>query len=102
MGKTNNPIISPLMYFLGYDNGYERPSLLTVFNDDFAPRLYKQSTEGNIKVARPHVIDVVGGAKWDSWKAVEGANKAAAMHAYIEVTKVMMFVHTVKVSFCST
>ena len=65
-----------------------------------SPRLYKQSTEGNIKVPRPHVIDVVGGAKWDSWKAVEGAAKAAAMHAYIEVTKVNdSHYHTLALSY---
>ena len=52
--------------------------------------LYKQSTEGDVKTGRPSVVDVVGGAKWDSWKAVQGAPKTNAMHAYIEVSRHIM------------
>ena len=44
--------------------------------------LYKQSTEGDVRGARPGMLDVRGRAKYDAWAKRKGTSKDAAMEAY--------------------
>ncbi|KAI8993447.1 acyl CoA binding protein-domain-containing protein [Pilobolus umbonatus] len=46
--------------------------------------LYKQVSEGDINVQRPGLFDVVGRAKWDAWKKLEGLSVLEARHIYVE------------------
>ncbi|KAK9897004.1 ACBP-domain-containing protein [Cystobasidium minutum MCA 4210] len=46
--------------------------------------LYKQATEGPVKVPRPNLLDLLGRAKWDAWKKRESLNKPQAQQAYVE------------------
>ncbi len=45
--------------------------------------LYKQASEGNNDGKRPGFTDIVGRAKFDAWKALEGKSKEEAMNDYI-------------------
>ena len=47
--------------------------------------LYKQATEGDVQGKRPGFTDMVGRAKWDAWKAVEGQAAKEAMQAYVDL-----------------
>ncbi|KAI7854557.1 acyl CoA binding protein-domain-containing protein [Circinella umbellata] len=47
--------------------------------------LYKQAAQGNVDTQRPGIFDVVGRAKWDAWKKLEGLNILEAKHRYVEV-----------------
>ena len=49
--------------------------------------LYKQATKGDCAGARPGMMDFVGRAKYDAWKAMEGTSKEAAMRQYIAVVE---------------
>ncbi|KAH8549680.1 acyl CoA binding protein-domain-containing protein [Umbelopsis sp. PMI_123] len=46
--------------------------------------LFKQASEGDIVGSRPGVWDVVGRAKWDAWKRLEGMNSLEAKRMYVE------------------
>ncbi|KAG2230343.1 hypothetical protein INT48_002796 [Thamnidium elegans] len=46
---------------------------------------YKQVSQGNINTPRPGIFDVVGRAKWDAWKKLEGIKELEAKHAYVEI-----------------
>ncbi|ODO05283.1 hypothetical protein L198_01975 [Cryptococcus wingfieldii CBS 7118] len=46
--------------------------------------LYKQATEGDIKIPRPGMLDLLGKAKWDSWHKQEGITKTEAKAHYVE------------------
>ncbi|KAI9320149.1 acyl CoA binding protein-domain-containing protein [Dichotomocladium elegans] len=46
--------------------------------------LYKQAASGNINTQRPGIFDVVGRAKWDAWKKLEGLSSLEAKHRYVE------------------
>ncbi|GAA5805554.1 hypothetical protein HPULCUR_011073 [Helicostylum pulchrum] len=46
---------------------------------------YKQVSQGNINTPRPGIFDVVGRAKWDAWKKLEGITELKAKHAYVEI-----------------
>ncbi|CDH59054.1 predicted protein [Lichtheimia corymbifera JMRC:FSU:9682] len=45
---------------------------------------YKQVTHGDIDTARPGIFDMVGRAKWDAWKKLEGMERLEAKHRYTE------------------
>ena len=50
--------------------------------------LYKQGTQGDATGSRPGVFDLVGRAKYDAWKAIEGTDPQDAQQRYVElVTK---------------
>ena len=49
--------------------------------------LFKQATHGDCKVDRPGLMDFVGRAKHDAWKAVEGMTRDEAMRDYIALVK---------------
>ncbi|KAI8048948.1 acyl CoA binding protein-domain-containing protein [Gilbertella persicaria] len=46
--------------------------------------LYKQVSVGDINTQRPGLFDVVGRAKWDAWKKLEGMSVLEARHIYVE------------------
>ncbi|KAL0085883.1 acyl-CoA-binding protein [Phycomyces blakesleeanus] len=46
--------------------------------------LYKQVSHGSIDTQRPGIFDVVGRAKWDAWKKLEGLNDLEAKHRYVD------------------
>ncbi len=47
--------------------------------------LYKQATEGDNGGKRPGFTDIVGRAKFDAWKGLEGTSKDKAMQSYIDL-----------------
>ncbi len=47
--------------------------------------LYKQATVGDATGKRPGFMDLVGRAKWDAWKAVEGKSTNEVMQAYVDL-----------------
>jgi acyl-CoA-binding protein len=49
--------------------------------------LYKQATEGDCKGQRPGMMDFVGRAKYDAWKALEGTSQEQAMQMYIDLVE---------------
>ncbi len=48
---------------------------------------YKQATEGDCKGSRPGMMDFVGRAKYDTWKALEGTSKEQAMQLYVNLVE---------------
>ena len=46
--------------------------------------LYKQATAGDCQDKRPGIINPIGRAKYDAWKALEGTSKEDAMRQYAE------------------
>jgi len=48
---------------------------------------YKQSTEGDVKGARPGFMDFVGAAKYDAWAKLKGTEQEAATKAYIKLVE---------------
>jgi diazepam-binding inhibitor (GABA receptor modulator, acyl-CoA-binding protein) len=51
--------------------------------------LYKQATTGDATGDRPGFMDLVGRAKWDAWKAVEGKSPNEAMQAYVDLIETL-------------
>lgn len=49
--------------------------------------LYKQATTGDVDGKRPGFTDMVGRAKWDAWKALEGTGREDAMNQYIALVE---------------
>ena len=47
--------------------------------------LYKQASSGDVEGKRPGFTDMVGRAKWDAWKTLEGTAKEGAMQNYIDL-----------------
>ena len=45
--------------------------------------LYKQGTGGDVQSKRPGMLDMVGAAKWDAWKARAGMPPDEAKRAYV-------------------
>jgi diazepam-binding inhibitor (GABA receptor modulator, acyl-CoA-binding protein) len=45
--------------------------------------LFKQASEGDNTGKRPGFTDLVGRAKYDAWKELEGTSKDKAMNDYI-------------------
>ncbi|KAI8393276.1 acyl CoA binding protein-domain-containing protein [Radiomyces spectabilis] len=57
---------------------------------------YKQVSHGDVDTQRPGIFDVVGRAKWDAWKKLEGMKPVEAKHRYIDIllraaTEVQLF-----------
>lgn len=48
---------------------------------------YKQATTGDITGKRPGFTDMVGRAKYDSWKKLKGLSQEGAMQAYINLVE---------------
>lgn len=51
--------------------------------------LFKQATEGDVAGPRPGLLDPVGRAKWDAWRARSGLGARDAMVAYIQAARGM-------------
>lgn len=49
--------------------------------------LYKQATAGDVEGKRPGFTDMVGRAKWDAWKELEGKGADDAMREYVELVE---------------
>ncbi|KAI8890437.1 ACBP-domain-containing protein [Backusella circina FSU 941] len=47
--------------------------------------LYKQVSLGDISTQRPGIFDVVGRAKWDAWKKLQGLSEQESKHRYVEI-----------------
>lgn len=47
--------------------------------------LFKQASEGDNTGKRPGFTDVVGRAKYDAWKKLEGTSSEQAMQNYIDL-----------------
>jgi diazepam-binding inhibitor (GABA receptor modulating acyl-CoA-binding protein) len=47
--------------------------------------LYKQATEGDCEGKRPGFTDMVGRAKYDAWKGLEGKSADEAMQEYVDL-----------------
>ena len=47
--------------------------------------LYKQGSAGDVDGKRPGFTDLVGRAKWDAWKALEGRGREQAMQEYVDL-----------------
>jgi len=48
---------------------------------------YKQATLGDASGKRPGFADMVGRAKYDSWKKLKGLSQEGAMQAYIDLVE---------------
>ena len=62
----------------------KRPSnedLLTLYS------LFKQATDGDVKGARPGMLDMVGRAKYDAWAKLKGTKTEQAMKNYLGVVE---------------
>jgi diazepam-binding inhibitor (GABA receptor modulating acyl-CoA-binding protein) len=46
--------------------------------------LYKQASSGDCTGSRPGMLDMVGRAKFDAWKALEGTSQDEAKQQYID------------------
>ncbi|UZJ54012.1 hypothetical protein CBS101457_003332 [Exobasidium rhododendri] len=46
--------------------------------------LYKQATDGDVKVKRPGMLDMLGRAKWDAWAKRKGYASQDAKQLYVE------------------
>jgi diazepam-binding inhibitor (GABA receptor modulator, acyl-CoA-binding protein) len=49
--------------------------------------LFKQATEGDVKGARPGMLDMVGRAKYDAWAKLRGTKTEQAMKNYLGVVE---------------
>lgn len=49
--------------------------------------LYKQGSTGDCTGARPGMLDMVGRAKYDAWKALEGTSQDEAKQLYIDLVE---------------
>jgi acyl-CoA-binding protein len=54
-------------------------------NDDLLAlySLFKQATEGDVKGARPGLLDMVGRAKYDAWAKLKGTHGDEAKKRYV-------------------
>ena len=62
----------------------ERPGNMTLLE---LYALYKQASNGDAIGERPNFTDLVGGAKWDAWKKLEGRSGEQAMQEYVELVE---------------
>ena len=68
----------------------KRPSneeLLTLYS------LFKQATDGDVKGARPGMLDMVGRAKYDAWVKLKGIKAEDAMKKYAEKVAALLKTH---------
>jgi acyl-CoA-binding protein len=49
--------------------------------------LYKQATEGDVKGARPGLLDLKGRAKYDAWAGRKGVSGPDAMKRYVALVE---------------
>ena len=49
--------------------------------------LYKQAKEGDVKGARPGMLDFKGRAKYDAWAGRRGLDRDKAMQSYVDLVE---------------
>jgi diazepam-binding inhibitor (GABA receptor modulator, acyl-CoA-binding protein) len=49
--------------------------------------LYKQGAAGDVTGNRPGMVDFVGRAKYDAWKALEGTSQEDAQRQYVALVR---------------
>ncbi|KAK2463421.1 hypothetical protein APHAL10511_004507 [Amanita phalloides] len=47
-------------------------------------KYYKQVTIGNVNTPTPGIFDLMGKAKWNAWKSVEGKTTEECHKAYVD------------------
>jgi diazepam-binding inhibitor (GABA receptor modulator, acyl-CoA-binding protein) len=52
--------------------------------------LFKQATDGDVKGARPGMLDMVGRAKYDAWAKLKGTAADQAMRNYLSVVNKLL------------
>jgi acyl-CoA-binding protein len=52
--------------------------------------LFKQATDGDVKGARPGMLDMVGRAKYDAWAKLKGTKADQAMKGYLGVVEKLL------------
>lgn len=52
--------------------------------------LFKQATDGDVKGARPGMLDMVGRAKYDAWAKLKGTSAEQAMKNYLGVVNKLL------------
>jgi acyl-CoA-binding protein len=52
--------------------------------------LFKQATEGDVKGARPGMLDMVGRAKFDAWSKLAGTKADDAMEKYTALVRKLL------------
>lgn len=64
-------------------------------NDDmlFLYAHFKQASEGDVKGARPGMLDMVGRAKYDAWAKLKGTKPETAMKAYVDKVAALLKTH---------
>lgn len=58
--------------------------LLTLYS------LFKQASDGDVKGARPGMLDMVGRAKYDAWSKLKGTSADQAMKNYLSVVNKLL------------
>jgi diazepam-binding inhibitor (GABA receptor modulator, acyl-CoA-binding protein) len=48
---------------------------------------YKQATEGDVKGARPGLLDIKGRAKYDAWSKLKGRSLESAQEEYVKLVE---------------
>jgi diazepam-binding inhibitor (GABA receptor modulator, acyl-CoA-binding protein) len=51
--------------------------------------LYKQSTEGDVKGAKPGFFDFVARAKYEAWEGLAGTSAEDAMRQYVDKVRAL-------------
>ena len=51
---------------------------------------FKQATIGDCNINKPNAFDLVGNAKYNAWKEVEGTNKLISMKYYVKKVKSLL------------
>ncbi len=54
---------------------------------------YKQASEGDVKGARPGMLDMMGRGKYDTWAKLKGLSKDEAMKKYVDKVSALLKTH---------
>ena len=52
--------------------------------------LYKQGAGGDVSGNRPGMLDLVGRAKYDAWKTLEGTSQEDAQRQYVALARELL------------
>jgi len=52
--------------------------------------MYKQGSQGDVTDKRPGMMDILGRAKWDAWKKLEGTDPQAAQSQYVQLVEELL------------
>ena len=54
---------------------------------------FKQASEGDVKGARPGMLDMMGRGKYDAWAKLKGLSKDDAMKKYVDKVSALLKTH---------